>query len=293
MATWTDGPEYAPLTRPDVFVVPDAAPALTTDEPDAPADVPAVPDAGGRPDYTAPDALPLDATVPADADAPSRDPKEAFDVAATPVTSWTSTAASPSALSAQSPSAQSPSPHGMPAPEGEPVPLDPPPAPSANPSAWGHAHAPHWPEQQQAWPEPQQPAWPAHQQAWPEQQPQGPQPVTLSTLTRATTPGVLISLGIGALVAPLSLPLLMVASVLGSRVRYRRSLIGRLYSGAIAGSLVLALLGQFLTRGTLDAFSWFAAASDWARLGCLVLLVVIPLVVWDALRRNERPEELP
>lgn len=300
MAHWTDGPEYAPTARPDVFVEPDAA-ALADDAPDAPAGSPAPP--GAQPHgFTAPDAPPLDALVP-DA-APGRDPREAFDVATTPMTSW--------------------SPTPLPPPEGEPVPLAPPPPPVLGASAWGHAHAPqaagrpvapappawapdqpfpagqvqapsHVPGPPATWPpahvnpdgfpEPSPPSW---------QQPPPPpafEPVTFGAMLRNTTPGVLITLGLGVIVFPFSLAMLVLASVLATRIRYRRHIVGRTFSGAIVGSFLLGITGMIAYQGAFDPVGWYDASTRWAQAACLVLLVAVPLIVGDAMRRGEPPED--
>lgn len=334
MATWHDGPEYAPTQRPDAFVEP-ATPNEWSDAlgaphspaaAGAPGEVDAVADRRSAPDYQPPDAAPLDALVPAPP--PQRDPKEAFDVASTPLTSW--------------------SPESLPPPEGDPVPLSPPAlAPSAAPattppapepprmgpdgfpvfppqsSAWGHAHAPQgmgrpagppapwaphqpfppgspsapsnvpgpppsWPPAQVnpgGFPQPGPPPW----QAPPPQR--GLQPVTLGAMAKAATPGVLICLGLGALASPLSLALLLVGSVLASRVHFRRALVGRLFSSSLMASFVLGLLGTFVVQGSFDLMGWFDLVSSWARLACVVLFVAVPLIMGDALRRGESPEE--
>ncbi len=301
MAHWTDGPEYAPTERPDVFVEPDAEP-LDDPSTSSGAGVAEPVEAQTAPSYTAPDAPALDALVPAPAS--ERDPREAFDVVSTPMTSWSS--------------------GPLEAPEGEPVPLAPPPGAGLvpTPSAWGHAHAPHVAgrpmEARPPW-APEQPLPPGHPAAptnipgpppaWPPaqvnpdgfpqpgpppwQQP-GPQrpfePVTFAAMLRGATPGVLITLGLGVLVPMLSLALLMLGSALATRVRYRRRLVGRLFSGAILASLALGALGMVVDRGTFDVFGWYDASTSAAHLACLVLLVATPLVVGDAMRRGEEPE---
>lgn len=300
MADWTDGPEYAPTERPDVFVEPDLAgvPDLAPEEghahPAASAEEP-----GTRPDFAGPEAAPLDAVVPPAA--PSRDPLEAFDVASTPMTSW--------------------SPRTAPPPEGEPVALAPPPG---GPSAWGHAHAPagpgrpaspppawapqdpfptggppaphHVPGPPPAWPPAQvnpdgfpQPGPPPWQQPVPA--PHHFEPVTLGAIARNVTPGVLVCLGVGAVVNPFSVVMLVVASVLAARVRYRRRLIGRLFSWGVLGAFALGFVAPFTQPGSFDPLTWYSNATDVAQLVDLALFVVVPLVVGDAMRRGEDPEE--
>ncbi len=309
MAHWTDGPEYAPTERPDVFVEPEAAPLGGPSTGSAPPAGTPETEPVAAPHYAAPDAPPLDALVPAEA--PGRDPREAFDVVSTPMTSWS--AAAPPAAAPQPPQSPQMGPDGFPVL----------PPTQAGPSAWGHAHAPqgvgrpegpppawapdqpfpagpppassHVPAPPQAWPPPQvnpggfpqagPPPWqqPAPQQAF--------QPVTFGAMLRHATPGVLICLGVGGIVYPLSLALLLLGSVLATRIRYRRRLVGRLFSGAIVLSLLLGMAALLGYQGAFDPVGWYDAASGWAQLACLVLLVVVPLVVGDAMRRGERPEE--
>lgn len=303
MAHWTDGPEYAPTERPAVFVEPDAPPlgeaAPAEGRVAGPGEAPST-SSGTRVEYTAPDAPPLDALVPAEA--PQRDPKEAFDVASTPMTSW-STAS-------------------LPPPEGEPVPLAPPVGAATGQSAWGHAHAPQGIGQPQvpppAW-APEQPfpvgpptapsnvpgpppVWPPAQvnpggfpqpgpPPWQQPVPQREfEPVTIGAMFRNATPGLLICLAIGGIVMPFSLAMLVVASVLATRVRYRRRVVGRLFSGAILGSFVLGMAGMFGYQGAFDPVGWYDSSTGWAQLACLALFVAIPLVVGDAMRRGEEPE---
>jgi hypothetical protein len=84
MADWTDGPEYAPHERPDAFVA-SAGGTGTATLAAAPVDAAAAaPAPTERPDYSTPDAAPLDHFDSPAADA--RDPHEAFAVTTTPLT---------------------------------------------------------------------------------------------------------------------------------------------------------------------------------------------------------------
>ena len=83
MASWQDGPEYAPLVRPAAFVMPDAEP-LQVDPVPAPPAVP-VPDAEPRfaaPEQEQPALAPL-----APSAAPGRNPNLPFISQVTPLTS--------------------------------------------------------------------------------------------------------------------------------------------------------------------------------------------------------------
>ena len=121
MADWTDGPEYAPVERPDAFVASAAAPlAALAAEPSAAA-APLE-----RPDFpTAPDAPPLDQLAVPDKD--QRDPLAAFAVVSTPLTTTAAASGLPQAnqplvLSSDPLTSASPTPDaGWAAPTGLPL----------------------------------------------------------------------------------------------------------------------------------------------------------------------------
>lgn len=298
MAHWTDGPEYAPVERPDVFVDPDAPPLGPSTSPSAAGTVTVAGAGPTPPAFTAPDAPPLATLIPDEA--PRRDPLSAFDVAATPMTSWSSRPLAP--------------------PEGEPVPLAPPEGVPSATTAWGHVHGrqglpaehpPAWapdrpfplgpPPAPSNVPDPA-PTWPPVQinpggfpqpgpPPWLQPEPPRPfEPVTFGGMLRNATPGVLICLGLGLIVGPFSLALLVIASVLATRIRYRRRVIGRVFSSAIMFSFLFGMAGMIGYQGTFDAVGWYEASTGWAQFACLVLAVAVPLIVGDAMRRGEPPE---
>ena len=65
----------------------------------------------------------------------------------------------------------------------------------------------------------------------------------------------------------------------------------RIFSGAIVGSFALGMVGMLGRQGVFDPIGWYDASTGWAQVGCLLLLVVVPLVIGDAMRRSEAPEE--
>ena len=83
MATWEDGPEYAPLVRPDAFSEPTISPLSVR----APVEQPAAAAPKERPAFADPadPVAPLESLVPP-IEAP-RDPAEPFDVVTTALTS--------------------------------------------------------------------------------------------------------------------------------------------------------------------------------------------------------------
>lgn len=314
MASWTDGPEYAPLARPEVFVAPDAAPLPT--EPPPPAS-PSEPDLRPTPGFTA-DAAGVALASLAPPAPPKRDPREPFDVASTPVTSW----APPTSFDAAPPDGVPPGavpPSALPPgvvppgvlPPGAPVDGPPPGLPHApTPSAWGAAHAsttgphpgavrtPHQPfpaaapQPTQHLPGPSSTWLPPHAPA-PWEPPPGPpalRPVTLADMARAVTPGVLICLVVGGLVPVLALPLYVVASVLAQRIDHRRERIARAFSIGVFLILAAGLVSTLLAYGSWDPFRWYDAILGWAGLACWVMVAFTLLTVGDALRRGERPD---
>ncbi|WP_300079599.1 hypothetical protein [Propioniciclava sp.] len=290
MAKWTDGPEYAPLQRPEVFVAPDAAPL--PGEPEAPpvgAPEPALP----LPVFTpAAQGVALDALEPPAAAA--RDPHQPFDVVSTPMTAW------------QPPVPQVPA--GQPPVESlppvvEPVePLTTGPRPTLGPdgfprldggSAWRGAHASTTPPPPSAPWTPQQPfapsAWPPS--AAPPAPTRGqPRPVGIGEIASAVTPGVLICLAVGAAVSPLALPLYLVAMALASRIEYRRSTIARAFSIGIFVVLALGLGSMLWRQGTFDVFGWYSESMGWAMWANLAMAVYSLATVGQAIRTGEEPE---
>ena len=318
MAHWTDGPEYAPLARPDVFVEPDAPPLASPDAARPPAPGSTAPSEPRPPEFRPGDAPPLARLV---APPPAtRDPREPFDVASTPLTTWSTPAAGPGTAA---PPPDAPPPNGLP--------LDlPPPPPSPSTSAWGAVHASNSPRPAAAWspdqpyppayplpvshlpppphtwpppavnpsgfPPPAPPPWQVEQPWQPGQPPPragGFRPVTLTDILRATTPGVLICLAIGVIVPPLAIPLLLVGSALASRIRQRRPVVARAFSIATTAAFGLGLLVMVLAQTTFDVFTWYEDTVGWAQLANLVMLIGTPAIVGDSLRRGEPPEDTP
>ena len=108
-------------------------------------------------------------------------------------------------------------------------------------------------------------------------------------MAREATPGVLIPLGIGAILSPVAIPLLLVASVLATRIRFRRPVVARAFNLLIGLTMTLGLVTSFGERGSFDLFAWYDASAGWAQLACLALFVAVPLIVGEGLRRGERP----
>lgn len=309
MADWTDGPEYAPHDRPQAFVAPSAAPLS---EPDAAAPAPEPPAGPAPASYAGPEHAPdLAGLIPPPP--ARRDPREAFDVAGTPLTSWSGgpkeaddhlherrptdpfPSSAPLVASVAPPASAWPPPSRLedwPPPQSPPAAVPPPgfPAPAQGP----YAPMPPTPYPQQGFPGAQQPGYPLPGQPAPWQAQRQPfSSVTMGDIGRAATPGVLICLVVGLLVQPLAAPLLLVAWALATRIRHRRRLIVRTFGIASAAVLVVALLDMLATTGDFDLFTLPEYANVWATFAHLGLLIAVPLIVGQALRRGEPPEDLP
>lgn len=274
MATWRDGPEYAPTVRPDAFVEPVAEPLPIP---------PAIPDlsAGAptdQPVFTPPQQATPDLAMLTPATVPSRDPQLAFEVVTAAVTSptaWSAAHTAPAgALPAPAWTPEQPFAGSAPITGSIPAPLPTQARVSANPPPF---------------PEPGTPAWFAPPDAT--QRYQAPPQVGLGQVVRAITPGVLITLAIGAVLNSLSLVMLGLSFALATRIAYRRAHVRNLYLVA-AGVAALAGLYILLFEGFYLDWAW-EYASGAAQLVCWLLPFALGLVVAMALGKGERPGGRP
>ena len=260
MATWEDGPEYAPLEPPANFTVPDAPPLSVAQRPPQPPPAP-----GDRPQFGGPQqhVAPLATLVP-DIGGERRDPHTPFEVDSDTMTQTGSSSGAWGAAHWRPPTG---APAGVPQaagpwgpPTGTPAsrPTDPMALQSAPASVPGGLPAPGTP----AWFGPG-PAAPARQQPPP-------------TLFQATPPGAIIVLGIAIfwIVAPIAF---LVAFILAARARYarRRILIGFAIVGAIV--LLTATIANYSNVGTVG--DWYRLLSTWTLLGSLFMIVLILVLV--------------
>lgn len=299
MADWTDGPEYAPLERPDGFVPPAIGPLESPISVAGP--LPQAPES--QPDYDlSRDAVPLDRlAAPA---GQARNPFDSFGITTTPLTvapeafpnvptapiqlsMAASSAASlpqPSAWGAVHTSQAGPRQHGPWAPrqplalhDRTPVQLPPPEVPYSAPHINPQPFAP-----------PQTQPWDAPFGA--PSQPPPAAPVTLRSVLLAATPGVLICLLLGGIIAPVAIWLMFVAHALAGRIRYRRMFLSKAFRFVEAATAILGALTLFISYGTLDLMLLLDAWSGWAQWGDGALIVVVLLSVYFALRDGDRPE---
>ncbi|WP_147264189.1 MFS transporter [Desertihabitans brevis] len=286
MATWEDGPEYAPHQRPDQFQPPADAPSLGA-APPAP-----------RPSASEPLAPPLryemraqvaglETLVPDRGE--QRDPHRAFDVVQSVMTEQPSSG--PRAWSAAHSSSWS---QQWAPPPGTPAPAAPAPVVGGHdpqqPFAVGQGMRPGQPQL----PPPAGPAHPAPgtdqwfaPTSWEPPEAHGDFRSTGTRVVQGVTWPVLIVLGLGVLIFPLSLFCVVGAAVLTNWVPRRRS---QARVGYAIGFGVLALVGLVGFLDTLSFSGLVTAVQPMATLFCLAMLVVHPVLSYLSVQAGE-PEE--
>lgn len=271
MATWRDGPEYAPQERPAAFVTPEAAPIPAP--PPRPEPAPGPPD--GEPSFSPPpgDHPDLAALVPSAA--PGRNPQLPFEVVTATVTSgggWSS--GSPTSGQSAAPQRAPELPFNAPGPSLSgylPAPPTLQPTAQVNPAPF---------------PAPGTPQWFAPPPGT--RVPEAPPPVTIAQIWQAATAGVMIPLIIGIFFNWLSILMLAVSFALSARIAYRHAAVRRSYFAAL---IIIGVLGMISMLSTgYDSDQLFESLSGGAQLACLVLPVVIGLIVGAALRAGEPPD---
>ena len=255
MATWEDGPEYAPIERPSDFQNPDAPPLNTA----PPYMQVAAWAPKGRPVFDNPSApvAPLSSLIPVEREEP-RDPQKPFAVV-------TSTMTSDSAWGAV---------HWA-APAGQPV------GPTAPGSLHPAAGAPYPPPNQPivlhgtantgptSFPTPGTPGWfspPPYAQ-----QPQSVPTVSARSVIDAATPGLCMCLILGGLMYFLSPILLCISVGLAGRVKVAAAEVRRAH---IFGIVMLAIMGLLGTLMIDTGFGdWWRFVGQWGLLISWILLV--------------------
>ena len=288
MATWEDGPEYAPIERPDDFAQPMVAPL----ENPPPFEQMAALAPKDRPAFADPPApvAPLATLVPP-VEAP-RDPAVPFEVASSAMTSasaWGAAHWSP--------------PTGPPAGTWGP-PTAAIPGGATPPGVNGLAAAP--PNAGSHWPPPTQPLVPA---SGPPQNVSGfpapgtadwfrPAPhgqsapaaaVDIRQVLSAATPGVLICLLVGGFLYLVSPIMLGVAFALSGRVKAAAVTVRRALLIAIVVLGVLALVGA-LTNDTGFA-DWWAFVGGCALIICWLMLGTVLFLVYRGLKNPGGPPQ--
>jgi hypothetical protein len=266
MATWEDGPEYAPIERPSDFRNPDAAPLKIA----APYAQMAAWAPKNRPVFDSPEkpVAPLSTLLPTREE--PRDPQEPFAVVSSAMTSdsawgavhWASPPSQPAGLAAAggtlSPGARHPRPE-------QPLAVR-----SRNSPAAG------------AFPQPGTPDW-----FGPDpfaQQPPQRSPVTARAVLDAATPGLCTCLVIGGLVYFLSPIILCIGVSLAGRVKVAKEEIRRVYMLGISVLAAIAVFGM-LTVDTGFA-EWWRFVGGWGLLMCWSLLVSTLVLVYRRLKSD-------
>jgi len=266
MATWEDGPEYAPIERPSEFQTPDVPPLET-----APLYTqPAAWAPKKRPVFDDPSApvTPLASLIPVQREE-HRDPQEPFRVVSSPMTSdsawgavhWAAPTARPVGTTAAAgwiPTASAPYP-----PPDQPIAIH-----------QGSSSPPTAP-----FPAPGTPSWFG---PGPYAQHPPAAPVTARNVIDAATPGLCMCLIIGGLVYVLAPIFLCVSVGLAGRVKVAAAEVRRAH---IFGLVVLAVLGVLgaLIVGT-DFGEWWRFVGQWALLICWVLLVTTLVTIYRRLK---------
>lgn len=274
MATWEDGPEYAPIERPDAFSEPPVAPLSAAQ--------PYVQPAAGapveRPRFGQPQVpvIPLADLVPLPEE--PRDPTIPYEVVTSAVTSGDSAWGAVHWQPPTSPTPATGSPWGDGFTTGAPNswpsgPLTPSHPPSQGPTGLPQPGTAQW-----FAPAPYQPGPP-------------PPPASGKDIVTAVTPALLIMLALGGLIHPVAPITLVVAWALASRVGVAKREIQAAFVIAIA---TLAVVGLFIGfAGTLDfadwwnGLSWLALVLSWAMVPTVILLVR------RAFRLGQRPPTRP
>lgn len=269
MATWEDGPEYAPLQRPEQFSAPEAtpledAPARPQPSADAPSSAP-----GGYDQASG--AVPLAAIGP-DLGA-ERDPHRAFDTVSSLMTA-TSSSAWTSAHSSQQWGAAPPPPDPR-----QPLPIG---AQQAAPDEQQAAQQFPAPGAQQQFPAPGTQQWFAPDPAW---SPPGhaPQQSTVRQVVAGVTTPVLVCLALGLIPAlsPFALVVAFALSRLGTRARWQT---------AIGYAICLGVVAMVGLTALLSGSTFYSSITLPANLACLVMLIASPLLVQRHLASGAPPE---
>lgn len=253
MASWQDGPEYAPLVRPAAFVMPDVEPLQIDPVPPSPsASMPA-----DEPRFTAPEQEQpaLAALVPSAA--PGRNPNLPFVSQTTPLAS----------TAARKPT----EPFGV---AGAPLsgylaPPTPQAAVRVNPAPFPAPGTPQW--------------FTPPPGSFPAEQPRA----GVRELLTGLTPGVAISLAIGMLFGWAAPFTLVIAFVLSSRIGYRREAVHRTWQFTGFGLLAIGMVSIAGAGNDLDAL--FATLATTCQVASWIVAVALLLIVGSALRAGEKP----
>lgn len=280
MATWEDGPEYAPIERPQNFAMPEVAPLDQA--------APYVQVAAGapvdRPQFTGPqDPVQPLASIGPDDGGEQRDPHTPFETVESTVTGGSTGAGLATTTATASP----------------------------NQSAWGSAHwspptgppvqppPPHAQQQpQQNWPTPDgypapgTPQWFGPGAGTPTAQQGQAGPPDARRVLDAVTPGVAICLVVGGLIYLLAPLMLIIAFVLSGRVKVAKPRVRLAFIIASSALGFFALVGLFTNN--LSFGDWWGFIGMWALVLCWGMLITLPVLIFNELKKGvSRPFSPP
>jgi hypothetical protein len=265
MATWEDGPEYAPIERPSDFQTP-AAPPLDVAPPYAQVAAWAP---KSRPVFDSPEApvAPLSTLTPVREE--PRDPQEPFAVVSSTMTSdsawgavhWAAPTGQPSATGWTPPGAYQVQPE-------QPLPI--------------RSDAGHTPNN---FPTPGTPQW--FGSGPHAQQPQPITPVSARAVLDAATPGLCMCLIIGGLVSVLSPIILCISVGLAGRVKVAKAEVRRTYLLGIGVLSAIGVLGLLVVDTGFA--EWWRFLSSSALLMCWALLISTLAMVYRRLKSDGSP----
>jgi hypothetical protein len=270
MATWEDGPEYAPIERPSEFQNPDAPPLET-----AP---PYTQMAAWAPKYRPVFDVPEGSVVPLSTLTPvreePRDPQKPFAVASSTMTSdsawgavhWAPPSGSPTALATTA---------GWTPPAGAHHP------PPDQPLGVRGGVSP----TQSNFPTPGTPDWfgpgpYGHQ-------PRQTSPVTAKAVLDAATPGLCICLVIGGLVYVVSPIVLWIALGLAGRVKVAQEEVRRAFRIGIGLLAILGILGTLIVDTGFG--DWWGFLGSWGLVLCWGLLISTLVLIYRRLKADSTP----
>jgi hypothetical protein len=265
MATWEDGPEYAPIERPADFTPAPAAPLPVA--PPAPQMAALAPK--DRPVFDQPPVplAPLATLVPKEEE--PRDPHLPFEVVSSPMTSnsaWGAVHWGP--------------PTGPPA--GFPA-LAPTPGPPSSPPAAPRTQP--LPPPDNPFPTPGTPGWFGPGPYG--EQPAAPPQVEAKAVWDAAMPGMCICLAVGGLVYYVAPILFATAFGLSRSVKVARDQVRRVFA---AGSGLLGLVGIVAALTNDEGFGrWWTVVGGWSMVVCWAVLLTALVLVYRALRDGQQP----
>jgi hypothetical protein len=262
MATWEDGPEYAPLERPADFTPAVVAPLSVA----PPVQQMAALAPKDRPVFDQPPVplAPLATLVPVAEE--TRDPQLPFAVVSSTVTSdsawgavhWGAPTGPPAALPAAAPTPWAPS---------QPLPRTQIPPPDSR------------------FPTPGTPAW-FGPGPYGEQPPAAPR-VGPKEVWDAATPGMCICLAVGGLVYVVAPILFAIAFGLSRSVKVARDQVRRVFA---AGAALLGLVGIVAALTNDFGFpQWWTVVGGWSLVVCWGVLLASLVLVYRGLRAGEQP----